>query len=103
MQRNRETMNDKINRPITDSELALLQMVVDARDDPKRMPDATIRTSAQRVAVEAVAADVMEHLQSLYNAKENAEHDFNVALDELPPYARRSTLATLERTYRSEE
>jgi len=88
-------MTNQPNRPITDSELALIQMVVDARDDPKRIPDATIRTNAQRVAVEAVAADVMERLQALYNAKEQADLDFTAALDELPAYARRSTFAQL--------
>ena len=88
-----------VGRPITEAELALIQMVVDARDDQRRVPDAMIRSYAQRVALEAVSAETLDHLQALYNQWQQAKADFSVAFDELPNYARRPTMAKLEATW----
>jgi hypothetical protein len=89
------------NRPITDAEQALIQMVVDARNDPKRIPDAMIRGVAERVALEAIPAEQLARLQSLYDAAQDAKYAFSDALDELPAYARAMTLAKLEKAWRA--
>jgi hypothetical protein len=87
-------------RAITVAEQALIQMVVDARNDPKRIPDAMIRGVAERVALEAIPAEVVARLQSLYDTAQAAKYAFSDAMDELPAYARALTLAKLEKAWR---
>jgi hypothetical protein len=88
------------DRPMSETERALIQMVVDARDDPKRVPDALIRQYAVRVALETVTPEELARLQILYDVQEDAKADFSDALDALPAYARRPTMAKLERSRR---
>lgn len=96
-------MSDAPSRPITESEMALIQMVVDARDDPKRVPDALIRQYAERVAIESVTEAEMARLQALYDASEDAKAAYSDALEALPSYARRATMYRLERARRTRE
>lgn len=93
---------DAPNRPITDAELALIQAVVDARDDNKRVPDDFIRSCARRVASECVTPAEMTKLQVLYTSMRAAAETFNEALEQLPPYAQSRTLGQLKSTYEND-
>jgi hypothetical protein len=88
------------NRAISEAEQALVQIVVDARNDPKRIPDPMIRDFAERVALEAIPAEQFARLKSLHDAAQAAKYAFSDAMDELPPYARALTLAKLEKAWR---